>query len=144
MTDVERFLAIEEIKQLKARYFRCVDTKDWDGFAALSRRTRGWTIRHQAVIRRTGRSQAPRISWHSCVKPSKVRSPCITATCPRSSLSHQPARGIFAMEDLIWWPEGRRHKTLHGWGHYQETYEKNDWKWVIKTLRLTRLRLEES
>jgi hypothetical protein len=35
MTDIERFLAIEEIKQLKARYFRCVDTKDWDGFAAL-------------------------------------------------------------------------------------------------------------
>ncbi len=28
-------LAIEEIKALKARYFRCMDTKDWDGFAAL-------------------------------------------------------------------------------------------------------------
>jgi hypothetical protein len=24
---------IEEIKQLKARYFRCMDTKDWDGYA---------------------------------------------------------------------------------------------------------------
>ena len=24
-------MAIEEIKQLKARYFRCMDTKDWDG-----------------------------------------------------------------------------------------------------------------
>ena len=30
---VQRLEAIEEIKQLKARYFRCLDTKDWDGFA---------------------------------------------------------------------------------------------------------------
>jgi len=54
------------------------------------------------------------------------------------------ARGIFAMEDLIWWPEGSRRKTLHGWGHYHETFEKHGTKWVIKTLRLTRLRVEES
>jgi hypothetical protein len=32
MTDVERLLAIQEIEHLKARYFRCVDTKDWGGF----------------------------------------------------------------------------------------------------------------
>lgn len=35
MTDVERLLAIEEIKQVKARYFRCMDSKDWDGFEAV-------------------------------------------------------------------------------------------------------------
>jgi len=34
MTDLERLLAIEEIKQLKARYFRSMDTKDWDSFEA--------------------------------------------------------------------------------------------------------------
>ena len=27
--------AIEQIKKLKARYFRCMDTKDWDGFQAV-------------------------------------------------------------------------------------------------------------
>src|SRR6266487_3963844 len=32
---VERLEAIEEIKQLKARYFRCMDRKDWDGFASV-------------------------------------------------------------------------------------------------------------
>jgi hypothetical protein len=31
----ERLEAIEEIKQLKARYFRCMDTKDWDGFTSV-------------------------------------------------------------------------------------------------------------
>jgi len=35
MNDIEKLLAIEEIKNLKARYFRCVDTKDWHGFKAV-------------------------------------------------------------------------------------------------------------
>ena len=41
MTTVDELLAIEEIKQLKARYFRCVDTKDWEGFGAGVRGRRG-------------------------------------------------------------------------------------------------------
>jgi len=35
MTDVEKLLALEEIKQLKARYFRCMDKKDWKGYLAV-------------------------------------------------------------------------------------------------------------
>jgi SnoaL-like domain len=35
MNDLQRLLAIEAIKNLKARYFRSVDTKDWDGFKAV-------------------------------------------------------------------------------------------------------------
>ena len=54
------------------------------------------------------------------------------------------ARGVWAMEDLIWWPEGSRRKTLHGFGHYHETYEKIDGRWLIKTLRLTRLRMDQT
>jgi hypothetical protein len=32
---VERLVAIEDIKQLKARYFRLMDQKNWDGFEKL-------------------------------------------------------------------------------------------------------------
>ena len=35
--NVQQLLDIEAIKQLKARYFRCMDTKDWDGFAGVFR-----------------------------------------------------------------------------------------------------------
>ena len=35
MDAAEQLLAIEEIKQLKARYFRSMDTKDWEGFASV-------------------------------------------------------------------------------------------------------------
>ena len=31
----DSLLAIEEIRQLKARYFRCIDTRDWAGFRSL-------------------------------------------------------------------------------------------------------------
>lgn len=42
------------------------------------------------------------------------------------------AHATLAMEDLIFWPEGSRYKTLHGWGHYHETYEKVRGKWLIR------------
>ncbi len=50
------------------------------------------------------------------------------------------ARGIWAMQDFLQWPEGSPLKSLVGWGHYTETYELVDGEWKIKTLVLTRLR----
>ena len=32
--DLRMLLDLEEIRQLKYAYFRCLDTKDWDGVAA--------------------------------------------------------------------------------------------------------------
>lgn len=34
MSDLRRLLDLEEIRQLKYAYFRCVDTKDWEGVGA--------------------------------------------------------------------------------------------------------------
>ena len=33
MTEIERLLAIEEIKQVKAKYFYAFDHKDWEQYA---------------------------------------------------------------------------------------------------------------
>ena len=33
MDPLQRLLDIEDIRGLKARYFRCMDTKDWEGLA---------------------------------------------------------------------------------------------------------------
>jgi hypothetical protein len=48
------------------------------------------------------------------------------------------------MEDMLRWAEGSAApiKTLHGYGHYTETYERVDGRWHIKTLKLTRLRVD--
>ena len=35
MDDLKRLIAVEDIRQLKARYYRCMDTKDWEGLARV-------------------------------------------------------------------------------------------------------------
>jgi hypothetical protein len=145
MTDAERMMAIEEIKGVKARYFRCVDTKDWAGFEAV--------FASDVTVDYTPPGGNP-ADWLASGASNvvafvrKIVEPAITVHhghMPEVELtSASTARGIFAMEDLIWWPEGSRRKTLHGWGHYHETFEKSDGNWRIKTLKLTRLRVEQT
>jgi hypothetical protein len=144
MTDIERLIALEEIKQVKARYFRCMDTKDWAGFEAV------FTADAIADYSSEGDSKEWKISGVANIV-AFVRKVVGTAISVHHGhmaevevLSPTSARGIFAMEDLIWWPEGSSRKTLHGWGHYHETFEKVAGKWQIKTLKLTRLRAEQS
>jgi hypothetical protein len=144
MTDSERLVALEDIKQVKARYFRCMDTKDWAGFEAV------FTPDATADYSSEGDAK----DW-AAAGASKVVALVRKAVGPAITVHHghmaevevvapTVAKGIFAMEDLIWWPEGSNRKTLHGWGHYYETYEKIGGKWLIKTLKLTRLRVEET
>src|SRR5262249_55608016 len=51
------------------------------------------------------------------------------------------ATGVWAMEDMLRWPDDRQ---MHGYGHYHETYENAGGAWRIKTLTLTRLRVDWS
>jgi hypothetical protein len=145
MTDVERSIAIEEIKQTKARYFRCMDTKDWAGFEAVFApdATADFTPQGGNPQEWSTSGAANIVAW-----VRKVVEPAITVHhghMPEVELtSPTTARAVFAMEDLIWWPEGSRRKTLHGWGHYHESYEKISGKWLIKSLKLTRLRVDQT
>jgi hypothetical protein len=144
MTDAERLIALDAIKQVKARYFRCMDTKDWAGFEAV--------FAPDATADYSSEGDAK--EW-SATGVAKVVALVRNAVGPAVTIHHghmaevevlspTTARGIFAMEDLIWWPEGSRRRTLHGWGHYHETYEKIGDNWLIKSLKLTRLRVEET
>ena len=47
------------------------------------------------------------------------------------------ARGVWALNDVVRLVPAL---TLHGYGHYHETYEKIDGRWRIKASKLTRLR----
>jgi hypothetical protein len=66
---------------------------------------------------------------HHCHTPE------ITLTSPTE------ATGIWAMEDLLFFADGTQ---LHGAGHYRETYEKRDGRWLITSLHLTRTLLRFS
>ncbi|XVQ09746.1 nuclear transport factor 2 family protein [Spirillospora sp. CA-255316] len=127
---------IEAIKQLKARYCRTLDTKDWDAMRQV--------FTDDVVIDTTGSggtvisgagafmaflldNLADRVTVHHCHTPE------ITLTSPST------ATGVWAMEDRVQWPGGRE---LNGFGHYHETYEKSGGTWRIKTSTLTRLRMD--
>ncbi len=139
--------AIEAIKALKARYFRCLDTKDWDGFtqvfapdAVMDMRAEvppspddpdaGITHGNEAIAAFVRDHVDPVVTVHHGHTPE------IELT------SDTTARGVWAMEDHLWWPEGSPFSTMHGYGHYHETYEIVDGAWRIETLTLTRLRID--
>jgi ketosteroid isomerase-like protein len=72
---------IEAIHQLKARYFRTMDTKDWDGLAAV--------FTEDVVIDMTGEGPVSPTAWPStCRSSATTSSPSSLSTmgtCPRSS-----------------------------------------------------------
>ncbi len=141
MDDVERLVAIEEIRRLKARYFRCMDTKDWDGFRDVFAPDGEMDMRSEAgeagLVRGPqaiadfvrGSVDAVETAHHGHMSEIDVTSPT-TAT------------GVWAMEDVLRWPPGAPFGSMHGWGHYHETYVRLDGAWLIQTLRLTRLRVD--
>jgi len=142
VTDTETLLAIEAIKRLKARYFRCVDAKDWLGFMSVSADDAVFDISDDmpgcVLVGPERIVEPPRVGLQDCVSVHHGHCPEIDIVCDTE------ATGVWAMEDMLrWTPEsatpGRR---LHGYGHYFETYEKRDVVWKIKSLKLKRLRVD--
>jgi hypothetical protein len=127
---------IEAIKQLKARYCRLLDTKDWDGLrqvftddvAVDSTGSGGHVITGaDTFLAFISTHLAERVTVHHCHTPE------ITLTSPSS------ATGIWAMEDRVSFADGRE---LSGFGHYHETYHKTGGTWRITASTLTRLRMD--
>jgi uncharacterized protein (TIGR02246 family) len=140
MNDIERLLAVEAIKQLKARYFRCLDTKDWDGYAAV--------YAEDAVLDTTS-TQGGAVTRGSAAIAAHVRKHVdhvVTVhhghTPEIEILSDTTARGIWAMEDVLRWPAREPFRTMVGYGHYHEDYVKVNGRWRIAQCRLTRLRVD--
>jgi SnoaL-like domain len=139
---LERLVAVEQIKQLKARYFRCLDTKDWDGFAEVfasdaEMDMSGETGDAGGIVR--GRSEIVafvRGAIESVQTVHHGHTPEIDVTSARTAI------GTWAMEDVLRWPDGGPLRSLHGYGHYHETYERISGQWYIKTITLTRVRVD--
>lgn len=139
----ERLVIIEEIKQLKARYFRFLDCKDWNGW-------RNGVLAHDAELLvpeetdHVFRGAETIIDFvNGFLRDAKTihhgHMPEITIESPTK------ARGVWAMEDNIFFPDGQllkdKYRKLQGYGHYHENYSLEDNGWRIKRLLLTRLYL---
>lgn len=137
--DVRRLLDIEQIKQLKARYFRFVDAKRWDDWAtvfavdAVLELPEGDLVingRGDIVAGVRGFMADARSVHHGHMPEIEITGP-------------DTARGVWAMFDYVEWPEvdGRRN-GLHGYGHYVEEYVREGGEWRIARTRLERLRVD--
>jgi uncharacterized protein (TIGR02246 family) len=137
--DVKAMDDVEAIKQLKARYFRLIDTKDWAGLRDVFT-----DDVHVDVTADGGGTYDGADAFLAMLEPTlrdvvsvhHGHMPEIELTSPTT------ATGIWAMEDVLRFDTKRGRSELHGWGHYDETYERTDGTWRIRSLRLTRLRLD--
>jgi hypothetical protein len=128
---------LEEIKKLKARYFRFLDFKNWDGYRSIFTEDVVVDLSEPGDEVRRGldpfmdyvRSLPIVVSVHHGHMPE------IELTSPTT------ADGIWSMEDHVRWADGYE---THGYGHYAETYEKADGRWRIKTMKLTYLRTDRT
>jgi SnoaL-like domain len=128
---------IEEIRQLKARYFRFVDSHNWLALVDL--------FAPNAEIDMTGEGASGLRDPSRFVANLERILDGVTSVhhghMPEIELtSPTQATGIWAMEDKLWWPDGSSMKRLHGYGHYHEIYEKIDGRWLITRMKLTRIR----
>ncbi|MBX3509885.1 MAG: nuclear transport factor 2 family protein [Hyphomonadaceae bacterium] len=133
---------IEAIKQLKARYFRTLDTKQWAAWRAV--------FTDDAAFDGTRRSFngpdefcALTSAWlQDAITVHHGHMPEIVFTGPDT------ARGIWAMFDIVQFPAPTPGSGPYagngfiGYGHYEEEYRKISEGWRISLLRLTRLRVD--
>ena len=127
---------IEAIKQLKARYFRTMDTKDWSGMrqvftddVVVDTMDSGGGV----VTGADAFVDFLRVTLDGATTVHQGHMPEIELTSPST------ARGIWALQDLIVWPDGSR---LVGHGHYHETYVRGADGWRIRSSTLTRLHMD--
>ena len=139
MNEIDRLAAIEEIKLLRARFARCMDTKQWVAMhdtisndCVFDARMEGvvddlW-IGAEDIVANIRRTLETAVSVHHAHMPE------IEIT------SSTTAKAIWAMQDFLKFPGDLE---LVGSGHYHEGYEKQaDGKWRLKTYKLTRLRVD--
>lgn len=126
---------LEELRKLKARYFRALDSKDWDLLEEVFAEDLVVDVTAAGGERFEGRSV-----YMPYVSSLKLIQSVHHGHMPELELlSENMATGVWAMEDFNLWEDGSQ---THGYGHYFETYEKKGGRWRIRTLKLRYLRLE--
>jgi uncharacterized protein (TIGR02246 family) len=144
MDPVQQLIEADAIKRLKARYFRCLDTKDRDGWLGVF--TEDVVLTFDTAVSTGGQDGRPAtLAGKQAVADFVTRD---LATAQTVHQGHTPeidfvsdteARGIWAMEDIV----DHGDNLMAGHGHYRETYRKQDGEWRIASVHLTRIRLSQ-
>jgi hypothetical protein len=133
MSDIEWLVALEEIKQLKARRDRYADAHDWDAYEALHAPDHvshndgyePWTSSKE-MIDNVSRIMDDMVTVHHSYDPDIMFD------------SPTRARGIWAMTGGIVSQHDDHDVWSIGYGYYFESYEKRDGRWMFTSRRFHR------
>lgn len=154
MDDLKRLVAIEELKALKGRYFRAVDTKDAALLRSVFTDDATADYRGAATDPSSGLNAVPGTTENKIVEGgATIAAEVMAAVANLVSVHHgsvpeititgnDTASGIWPMVDLLRLAPGGPVAEMVGYGHYHETYRREDGIWKIATLKLTRLRVD--
>jgi hypothetical protein len=135
--DADMLVDIELIKQLKARYFRLLDERQWELWRAIFTEDCRVQFDHARDRVLLGPDAVVRFSQKVLTDTTSIHfghMPEITIE------STDRARGVWSMFDYLEGPGF----TINGYGRYEEEYAKGvDGAWRIASLRLIRTRVDQ-
>lgn len=135
---VRRLVAIEEIKNLKARYFRCVDFHYWDEFKDL------FTADLEIDFAESTSLPKGRDEFVASVRrrfDSSDRSVHHGHLPEITILDDDHATAIWPMFDLVEMGSDSGYESHTGYGNYTEEYRRcDDGRWRIAKSRLSRIK----
>jgi SnoaL-like domain len=136
MTDLEQLVAIQALKDLKARRDYAVDTKDWATYEAVHA-PHHYSHNHGEERRDGAKANTDWVAERlkDTVTVHHSHTPHFEFSSPTQ------AKGIWGMEDNIFWTEDGEDCWLQGFGFYHETYEKIDEIWLFTSRALTRQKI---
>lgn len=132
MADFNDWLAI---CNLKAAYCRLLDTKDWEGWGQLFTDDFHQDVSGSGGGVYEGREAAV-AATRAAIETTKTAH---QVHFPEITIDGDKATAIWPLQDRLLWDDGR---TMTGYGHYNETYVKQDGRWRMATQKLTRLIME--
>jgi SnoaL-like domain len=144
MDALQMIFAENEIKGLKARYCRLLDTKDWAGLTLLFLEDAVLDVQQDTgnppIHGRAAIVEQIRFAVIDAASSHQVHTPEITLA------NDDTAEGVWAMQDRVVWQPGKSPvpgvASITGYGQYHETYRKSDDGWKFASLKLTRFHVD--
>lgn len=135
---------VETIRTLKARYCRYVDTQNWSEFASMFAR--------DPSLRFIGEDGVVVAEFDSLDEFLAVTKGYLAGARTIHQvhndeidvISETEVHAIWSMEDYLIFPDVKdsRPASMHGYGHYHETWLREDGQWRLGHLELRRTILE--
>jgi hypothetical protein len=136
MKNIDKINDYFAISELKARYCRLMDSKDWAGYRELFTEDYELDVAQAGGVELIrGRDDALQMVLshiEHAVTVHQVHSPEIQIDGDR-------ATGIWAMQDRVVFADGPK---ITGYGHYTDRYECRNGEWLISASKLTRLHID--